>query len=272
MKILFLSFLFICATGTAHSSTQSKLITPEQLKAIEEQVDRELSSSKIDNKKRLIANLLAGREFYQYRFFDKSKKYYQAAKSVDTNENKTEAYINLMAISLVSKDKKELKEAYDEAVKYFKENSKYNSDDIKYYMTSIESYLSGKNTNAVKGFYGQFVKEENLVDLVKAKKYAEAMSILNPEKIGEGDITLEVIIYDTLNVALNKKNVKKLFCERELIKYPNAYSYSTLTCGLLSDYLKTSKFNSERLKRAESYFSEIDSGKSYLLEAVKGIK
>lgn len=272
MKTLFLSFLFICATGTAHSATQSKLITQKELKAIEEQVDRELLSSNIDNKKKLIANLLAGREFYQYRFFDKSKKYYLSATNIDTSENKTEAYINLMAIALISKDKKELKNSYNEATKYFNNNPNYNSEDIKYYLTSIESYLSGKNTNAVTGFYGQFVKEENLVDLVKAKKYAEALSMLNPEKIGEGDITIEVIIYDSLNVALNKKNVKTLFCEKEFKKYPNAYTYSTLTCGLLSDYLKKSKFDPERLKRAESYFAEMDSEKSYLLEVVKEIK
>lgn len=273
MKTLFLSFIFICSIGAVHSSTQSKLITKEQLNSLEEQVDRELQSGKLDNKKKLIANLLAGREFYQYRFFDKSKKYYQAATTLDTNENKSEAYINLIAIALVSKDKKEIQKAYAEADKYFKANASYHSEDIKYYLSAIDSYLTGKNPGAVKGYYGQFVGEANLIELVKSKQYAEALTKLNPAALGtEGDMNQETIIYDSLNVVQNKKNVKGLLCLPQYKKYPNAYTYSTLICGLLNDYLKTSKLDTTRLKRAEKYFAEENKDKAYLLEVVKEIK
>lgn len=271
MKSLFLSLFFICTTGHAQSGLQSKLITPEQLKAIEEQVDSELLSNKLDNKKKLIANLLAGREFYQYRFFDKSKKYYQSAKSIEVQENKSEAYINLMAIALLSKDKKELQTAYAEAVQYFKKNPDYSSESTQYYLQAIEGHLTGKSKKAVKGFYGQFVSEANLIELVKSKQYAEALSKLNPERMGGVDNTnLETIIYDLLNVKLNKK--KALACSDEYKKYPNAYTYSILICGLLNDYVNTSKLNPERLKRAEKYFAEEAPDKSYMLEVVKEMK
>lgn len=273
MKSLFLSLFFICTAGQAQSGLQSKLITPEQLKAIEEQVDRELQSNKLDNKKKLVANLLAGREFYQYRFFDKSKKYYQAAINIEVQENKSEAYINLMAIALLSKDKKELQTAYVEAVDYYKKNPAYSSESTKYYLQAIESHLTGKSKEAVKGFYGQFVSEANLIGLVKSKQYAEAFSKLNPERMGGVDNTnLETIIYDLLNVKINKGHVKTLACNDEYKKYPNAYTYSILICGLLNDYMNTSKLNPERLKRAEKYFTEEAPDKSYMLEVVKEMK
>lgn len=273
MKSLVLSLFFICTAGHTQSELQSKLITPEQLKVIEEQVDNELQSSKLDNKKKLIANLLAGREFYQYRFFDKSKKYYQAAIDLNTDENKTEAYINLMAISIVEKDKTQLRAFYNQAVEYFKAHSNFHSEDIKYYLNSIDGYLTGKNTETVKGFYGQFNQESNLVELVKSKKYSEAMAMINPVSLkGNDNLNLEVIIYDSLNVVLNKKSVKKLNCTDEYKKYPNAYTYSTLICGLLNDYVVQSKFNPKRLKRAENYFSKDNIDKAYLLEVVKEIK
>lgn len=273
MKSLFLSLFFICTAGHAHSGLQSKLITPEQLKIIEEQVDRELQSNKLDNKKKLIASLLAGREFYQYRFFNKSKKYYQQAIDLKTEDNKTEAYINLMAISIVEKNKSQLSDYYNKAVAYFKAHPSFHSEEIKYYLTSIDSYLTGKNSESVKGFYGQFNQESNLVDLVKSKKYSEAMAMINPASLkGNDNLNLEVIIYDTLNVALNKKAVKELNCTAEYKKYPDAYTYSTLICGLLNDYIDLSKFNSDRLKRAENYFSHDNTEKAYLLEVVKEIK
>lgn len=273
MKPVFLTLLSICLMSTAYSSTPSKILTSEQLKAIEEQVDRELKSEKLDDTKRLAANLLAGREFYQYRFFDKSKKYYEAAIALPVNGNKTEAYINLMAIAVTAKKKQELKVQYDLAQDYFKKNQNLNTDEVKYYLAAIESHLTGKSSSPVKGFYGPFAKESSLVELFKNKKYSDVLVAINPEALeSDEQITLETIIYDSANVALNKKSVKKMYCMPEYKKYPNAYTYGVLLCGLLNDYVETSKFNAERLKRAETYFSKDNTDKAYLFEVVKEIK
>lgn len=273
MKTLFFIALFSISASFAESATQSKLLTSDQLKTLEEQVDKELESSKLDDKKKLIANLLAGREFYQYRFYDKSKKYYESAIKIDVAENKTEAYINLMALAVVLKDKNSLQKAFDQATLYFQKNPAYKSEDVQYYLNSIENYLTGKNKNEVRGFFGQFSSEANLVELVKSKQYKEVLTKLNPEALGaEGSMNLETIIFDSVNVALNKKNVKSLYCTPQYKKYPKAYTYSILICGLLTDYLEKSKFDPARLKRAESYFNEMDKEKSYLLEVVKEIK
>lgn len=273
MKKLLILTLFLSASVVNDVKAQSKVVTPKEVQVIEEQIDKELKSSKLDNKKRLIATTLAGREFYQYRFFDKSKKYYQSAINIDTKENKSEAYINLIAIALVSKNKKDIQKYYESAQEYFRENKKFKSQEIGYYLSSIEGYLSGKNKENVKGFYGRFVEDANLADLVKNKKYTEALSVLNPESLDpNGMNSLEFITYDALNVNVNKKNVKSLYCSEMFKKYPDAYTYSSLICGLLNDYLTNNKFDNQRLKRAEKYFAEMDPDKAYLLEVVKEIK
>ena len=149
MKNLLLFTLFFSTTFSINANAQSAVVSAKEVSALEESIDKELKSSKLDNKKKLIATLLAGREFYQYRFYDKSKKYYHLAIAIDTKENKSEAYINLIAIALLSKDKKDIQKSHDGAKKYFNDNKKYNSEEIGYYLSSIEGFISGKNKNNV---------------------------------------------------------------------------------------------------------------------------
>lgn len=272
MNYLLLPVLF-SILFSSNINAQSRLLNPVEIQAIEAEIDKNLQSPKLDKKKKLMATILAGREFYQYRFYKKSKKYYNAAISIETKENKSEAYINLLAIAIVEKDKKIIKKSYNSAKKYFEKNSNFKSEEIGYYLASIEGYLSGDNQKNIKGFYGRFIQDENLSDLIKSKNYLKALSILNPNDLDpKGINSLEFIIYDALNVHINKKKVKNLYCSEEYKKYPDSYTYSVLICGLLSDYLATNKFDEKRLKRATKYFAEIDREKSYLLEVVKEIK
>lgn len=269
MKSLLLSFMLVISSTQVFA--QSKIISVKEIEAMEAEADKQLQSKNLDNKKKLLAYLLAGREFYQYRYYDKSKKYYQNALKVETTENKSEAYLNLMAIALLEKDNSSLKETFTAAEAYFKKNPSMYTKEIKYYMESISSYLSGKKNPDIKGFYAHFLDEENLISLVKNKEYQKALSVLNPQAFENSDNSSQAIIYDALNVSVHKKNVKKLYCEKEFKQYPNAYTYTVLICGLLNDYLTNSKFDEKRLARAERYFAE-EKDRMYLLEMVKEIK
>lgn len=273
MKKYYITLVLLSVFLATNVLSQSKVLSDKEVETIEEQVDKLLQSPQINNDKKLTAYTLAGREFYQYRFYDKAKKYYQAAIKVNTTASKTEAYINLVAIALVTKNKKELQNRFDETQNYFNKNKKLKTNEVSYYLDSIEDYLSGKNKNNIKGFYGRFVEDANLAELIKSKKYSDALSVLNPEGLDpKGMNSLEFISYDVLNVYVNKKNVKNLYCSNEFRKYPNAYTYSVLLCGLLNDYLTKSVFDESRMKRALNYFSEVDREKSYLLDVVKEIK
>lgn len=256
--------------STAFAAPQSTIISSKDLEKIEAEVQNKLQSSLVDDKKKFFVNLLAGRELYQYRFYDKSKKYYQDAIDLKVKENKAEAYINLMAIASNNKDEAGLKAEFEAAKKYFADNSKYKTPEIGYYLNAVEKRLSGKGE--VPGFYGYFAEESNLIESIKNKEFEKGLSALNPEALKNSQNSFNIIAYDTLNVAVNKKNVKDLYCAPEYKKYPNAYTYSIIICGLLSDYLKQGKFDQKKLARAQTYFKEENQEKKYLLEAVEGIK
>lgn len=272
MKTLhFILITIIYSLSTSVAFAQSKIISPKEIEAMEAEADKQLQSKNLDNKKKLLAYLLAGREFYQYRYYDKSKKYYQNALKVETSENKSEAYLNLMAIALLEKDNSSLKETFTAAEAYFKNNPSMYSKEIKYYLESISSYLSGKKNPDIKGYYAHFLDEENLISLIKNKEYQKALSVLNPQALEQSNNSSEAVIYDALNVSVHKKNVKNLYCQKEFKQYPDAYTYTVLICGLLDDYLKKSTFDPKRMARAERYFAE-EKDRKYLLEMVKEIK
>ncbi len=248
----------------------SKIISAKDLEKIETEVQSKLQSSLVDDSKKFYINLLAGRELYQYRFYDKAKTYYQNAINLNVKENKSEAYINLMAIAAIKENKNELKGHYEAAKKYFDEHHEFKTKAVEYYLSTVEKNITGKGE--VSGFYGYFSEESNLTELVKNKEYEKALGRLNPKALKDGQNSFNAIVYDTLNVNVNKKNVKELYCMPEYKKFPNAYTYSTLLCGLLNDYLANGKFDQKRFKRAQTYFTEDNQEKKYLFEAVEGIR
>lgn len=178
--ILSLSFLL----GLTQS-LESAIVTKKELAQIEAEFQKKIKSKDLDDKKIFYANLLAARELYVYRFFDKSEHYYEEAKKVKISEDMSEAYINLMAIALVENNKIKLQKRFEEATRYFSNEKKYKKVEIDYYLTSIESYLNGKSSRPVKGYYGKFVQEENLIERIKKKDYEGSLSSLNPESLLE---------------------------------------------------------------------------------------
>jgi len=258
------------------AQNNSKILTPQELKIIETKILGELKKSKLlDNKKKFFITLKAAREFYQYRYYEKAKVYYQQAINIDSDENKSEAYINLITIDILSKDKSKVKLSIEKAQKYYEQNPNFKTSEIAYFLKSIENYLPGKNEvskEIVNGFYGQFAHDENLINLLKEKKYDSAFSLINPSNLKNSTNDFHIVVYDLLNVYINHKNVKELFCNKQYNEYPNSYAYSTLLCSLLNDYLQTGKFNLKRAKLADQYFNLENVEKKYLYDIAKEIK
>ena len=123
---------------SAHAENDSKIIDQKDLTAIEEKVQTELKSSTLSEDKKFLINIIAGRELYQYRFYDKAKTYYENALKINTAENKTEALVNLIAIAINKKDKEKVKMLYEEAQKYYAKNSAFKGSEIDYYLNTVE--------------------------------------------------------------------------------------------------------------------------------------
>ena len=260
----------------SYAQNDSKLFTDKELKTLEDTLNKKLADTKLTKKQKFYVYLRVARELYQYRYIDKSKKYYQEAIKIDVDENKSEAYINIITIDILKKDKALAKEDYDQAKAYYNAHSKFKSKDVEYYFKSLEMYLPSKSENAQKelvpGFFGTFASEENLINLLKEKDYDQAFSLISPKNLDESTNDFNIIVYDLLNVFHNKKNVKKLFCDKQFKQYPNSFAYSTILCGLLNDYLKNNEFSSDRIKMAEIYFKQENTDKKYLYEIAIEIK
>ncbi len=272
MKKLYFIVLICLVPHFAFSELKSKVLSDKELKMIEDRVQTELKGKNLDDKKKFFLNLRAGRDLYQFHYYDKAETYYRNAINSSVDENKSEAYINIIAIGINQENKDKVKKSFDEAREYFSHNPKYKTNDVDYYMKAIEAYLPGKNKapTELKGFYGRFAREENLENLLKDKEYAKAFSLINPEGLKNSTSDFHIIVYDSLNVYLNKKNVHELYCDKQYKEYPKSFAASIVTCALLNDYLKDGKFNEAHLKRAQSYFAA-NKEKNYLFEMVKEI-
>ncbi len=274
-KSYFLLIFVIFCTHTAFAQIDSKIVSKKDFAIIENRVQQELKNPALDDNKKFVLCIKTARELFQYRFYDKSIQYYQQAIELKVSENKSEAFINLIAIALTTKDKNLVKQRYLNAVKYFENNNSFKTNEIAYYLKSIENYLPGKSDNSselVEGFYGMFAHEENLINLLKNKDYHKAFELLSPTSLSESTNDFNIIVYDSLNVFINHKKIKKLFCDKQYQKYPNSFSYSTLICGLLNDYLQFGKFSDKKIKMADIYFNQENKDKKYLYDIVREIK
>jgi uncharacterized protein YlxP (DUF503 family) len=270
IKLITLFFVLTTSAGLVFAKNESKIVSPKEMKQIEEKLEEALKTKNLDKKKKSSLYLLAARELFQYRFYDKAEKYLLSAIQMDSEDNKSEAYINLIAIAIIQKDKSKVQAMLDQAKIYFTKNNQYKNKEINYYLESIENYLLPNKE--VSGLYGAFVQEEKLINLIEQKDYQKAFSLFNAKEIMNTTDDFNIVIYDTLNVLLHKKAVQTLFCYKQYQKYPKAYVYNIILCGLLNDYLQQGKLDPKHLKRAESYFQKDDKRKMYLLKMLKDLK
>ena len=254
----------------------SKIATEAELKNFEIQVEKELSDNNNPPDKKFNINMSVAKEAYRFALYEKALHYFSNAIAINADINKSDAYLSKINIALFLKPKDEAKigQFLDEAIKYFNENTKYKSLEADSFLASIEKSLGRPSTIVAKenSSFTKYISEENFERMLKTKEYQQAFLKLNPEKIKISQNSLHVTAFDTLNVLLNKKKVKELYCNKEYKKYPDAYAYSMIVCGLLNDYLKTGHFTDKKMKVAEEYFTKSGSEKKYLLEMLKEIK
>ncbi len=264
MKIIFLLILLVFQNSFA---SQESISIKDVEKIFLDEIKNEKSS---DEDKFLLFNL-AGRELYNYKYFDKSKEYYEKAIGLRTSQDSTEAYINLMAIEH-AKSKEISKRTYDRAMDYFKKSKKISDDGIKRYMEFIYSNFIDKNgSKKFEGFYGEFSKQNSIKKLIEEKKYKEALSLINTKNIEERDFVTK-IRYDLLrSIVLGKKNLS-LSCKSKLDKYPDSIAWTIEACKTLVSYQKGKTPSKADFKRIVESAKEQRSSSQYLVQIFGDLK
>jgi len=214
---------------------------------------------------------LAAREFYTYKFYKKSLEYYELAIAMDVKEDKTEAFINLMAIEH-ARDRKITQATFDRVMKHFKSSGKIKDGGIAHYMEFISnSFFSEKPTEEFQGFYGQFSKDKSIKKYITNKEYKKALSLINSQSIDSSDIVNRVQ-YDLLRSLVLGKSKIKLSCKDTLDKYPHSFSWSMGVCRTLVKYQKGRTPSSRDVSKIKSSLEKQSESRLYFVKALEDLK
>lgn len=268
LLLLTLSFLF---TAIARAEVENKATPLKNIEALEKGIIEEVQKRKPTPKELQVIYNLAARELYYLGYLKKSEDYYQKAIDVEVDVNKTEAYINLMAIAFTEKNVAKLKTQKEKAEAYFEKYKKYKNVDVEMYLSSIDDVLNKKVGKGKVSFFAEYVRKESLEQVLKEKKYEEELMKYNVEKLLETDLA-SIVDYDLLNVLHRQKKVSKLFCLEEYKKYPDAFAPAIIICGMLNDYISGKAISEDSFVRLEKYFQEINGQKKYVLPYLRELK
>jgi tetratricopeptide (TPR) repeat protein len=115
MKNIFFTLLLCLLSSLINASPIQNNISH-----IEKVVLEKIKAKNLSSKDTQIIYMLAGREFFNYKMYNKSEEYYLKVLEINSNDNKSEALINLMTISLLAKDQTKASLYLKNAKEYFK--------------------------------------------------------------------------------------------------------------------------------------------------------
>jgi tetratricopeptide (TPR) repeat protein len=263
MKKVILVLFCVFSTHLSFSNERE-----QALAIIENEFLKNLDSKSLSKSERFQYYNLAARELYNFNFYKKSSEYYKKAIALNTKEDLTEAYINLMAIDHATLGKVK-EETYKKALNYFKSSKKINETGIKKYMGFIESnFINKSSKKEFKGFYGQYSIDTNVKDLIKNKNYKKALSFYNDKNMVSNDINTR-LTYDILRSLVYGKNKSYLYCARG-IENQSKFSWITMSCRVLLNYQKGRKPSSKELGSIKKSMELSDSMNKYYLISTLG--
>lgn len=273
--LLSIIFFFTFIPAFAEELKSTTLFTKKDIEETEKAIQKVVSSKSYKPEEVFNLTVLGARELYQYRHYDKSRQYYQKALAMKVSSNKSEAYVNLLAILLVEnktlKNNADAKKIIQESEDYYKKNPKFETAEIKIYIESIKSLVAGIPSLDPQTLFPQYERSASIESLIKEKKYQEVLLSFNPQAVfGAIDIDTK-IHYDVVNLLVNKNKKNELACAETLKKYPDSYSYSIKICKILKEYQDTKKLSLNKLSDLNEYFKGNHSDKSYLSRALEDL-
>lgn len=258
-----------------HLAFAKRILPDDTITKLEGELKKQTELKSVSKERKFYLYVLAGREFLNYRYLDKSEEYYQKSIALSLPLDATEAYINLISIAIRKGNQSNIKNRVESAIDYFyrKNPSLLNPALRRHLDFLVVTFLNGGMQEQRKKvyndyIYGDYARMRQLENNIQKREYIKAYLALNPNGLENADIGLK-ITYDLLNVIVNRSIVKKLFCEKLYNKYPNDYSYPMKICRILKDYLKEGRVDQQHIVNLEEYFESNYKDKVYLLEAVK---
>jgi len=254
------------------SAYSSENLSAEEIQKIETAWLAEFKAGKPSIEREYLVYLNIAQDFLLHGFRDQSIKYLEKAIQLETKENKTQVYIDLIMLS-ENKADDSFKNNLEALKKYWQVNPNFTNSDLTEYLNSLMKIEKGNFTakDFSHRFYGVTAREKVFHDSLKSKNYEKALSLMNPMHVKDAGIIAQVQ-YDLLRTLAKKDINHQLLCSETFEKYGKIYSYSMMICSILQDYQKTKKVDSKNIQELESYFKAQANKESALLEMVKDLR
>ena len=146
--------------------------TDKEIAELEKYVLDELNKKNVSQETVFFHYLLAGRETYTLGLDQYSKKYFSKALEMKVQEDKTEAYVNLIAIAHREKNDVEKKKLIAEFESFLKANSRFAVPEMTNYLEFLKTGKPGSMFQHYFGFYSSMNSlEDSIKKLIKCLIY-----------------------------------------------------------------------------------------------------
>jgi hypothetical protein len=263
---IILNIIWLCLNSSwaLPQSANEELITEE----LEQRLLREFKAANPSGDQQILIYSMVGQELLFYSQDEKAKSYLEKAIDAQGTEDKTQAYLDLIMLETKYRRQETALQHITELESYWKEHPKTRVKELAEIVQDLRRLNSGEDLEGLTTFLASVGISQRFTQLMKAGHYAQALSLVNNEQVGDSTIVIKTKV-DLLRSLTRGRAQSELLCADTFAQYPNAYSYSMMICSILHDYQKEGTLNLETFKRLEEYFKHDHKHESYLLQMVK---
>ena len=264
-KLAISTMFFVLILGNSFARDKSKMVNDDVIKVIEQKIKESLNEESITKESEYHLYALAARELMSYGHYQKSLSYYEKALSTDLKTGMEESFYNqLFVLYRLNSSKKDLARALSDLENYLEKNKL--TENYKPVLNSWNALLkSGTKIDeeAINGFFGAHYAQSKMKDLVKNKKYVQALNLL-PKDLKQANINLQIQSDILKTIVFGKK--QPLLCNKKLEKYSSSRTYTMEICRFLK------KDSSTSLKSVKQRVEKESPKRLFWVEAMKDIK
>jgi tetratricopeptide (TPR) repeat protein len=259
------TLLLVLTLGHSFARDKSKVVNTEMIKVVEQKVNETLKEESANKSSKYHLYALAARELMGYGHYEKSLEYYEKALATNLKSGMEESYYNkLFVLYRLNRSKNELGKALSDLENYLEKNKLKKT--YAPVLTSWNALLkSGTKIDeeAINGFFGAHYAQSKMIELVKSKKFVQALNLL-PKDLKNANINLQIQSDILKTIVFGKK--QPLYCSKKLKKYSNSKAYTMEICRYLSKGTKTS------LTSVKNRIEKESPRRLFWVEAMKEIK
>jgi hypothetical protein len=263
-------------------------LSPSSIEQIKQTFAGEMAAQKVTDQKKFYLYLWAGKHFGNFKEYESAKEYFSKAIEMPISEDKSFAFINLLAFVHADyiKDKNvatvtKLVAVINQAREFYQQYPQYLTKGVDQYLSFYRYHYAQidnekerdellakfKNNNDLY----QFTQELERYQLLAKKDYQKLFSSFDSNLI-DHQLNREKVLYDLANLYINKTKVKDLKCWQFYKTYKAVNDYTIKFCSLLSGFQASKRIDQAELKKTQALVTKQAPHYQIVLDAIKELK